>query len=172
MCKIELHTRQKKCCFFEHPKTLIQNRLDPQCLAGNSPTVCLKWWNYGMLFFSESCNGGCPWLWQLFSNEMIECSELSNSLCLAVIHTADMPLSSAQHCTVHHNTLQWPQLPASLKAVQGYLQFRIRVETSFALFTRQKAKFGLCSMQSILLFSRIFPETLPIIVSVLRGIWK
>lgn len=148
-------------------------RMDPQCLAENSQTACLKWWNYGMLFFHESCNGCCPWLWQLFPNEMIECSELSNSLCLAAIHAVDMPLSNAQHYTVHHNTLQRPQLPAFLKTAQGHPQFRIQVETSsFALFTQREAKFGLRSMQGILLFSRIFPEALHNIVSVLRGIWK
>lgn len=132
-------------------------------------------WSDGIMeccSFYESCNGCCPWLWQLFSNEMIECSELSNSLCLAIIHTADMPLSNAQCCTVHHNTLQWPQLPAFLKTAQGHLQFRIQVETSFALFMQHEAKFGLRSTQNILLLSRIFPEALHIIVSELRGIWK
>lgn len=134
----------------------------PIVFSWESPTACLKWWNYWMLLlFHESCNGCGPWFWPLFSNEMIECPELSNSFCLAVIHTMAMPPSHAQLCTVHHNTLQWPQLPAFLTKAQGHLQFRIQVETSsFALCRQHEAKFGWHSTQGIPIFSRIFCETL------------
>lgn len=147
---------KQKCCFCEVSQETNTEYAGFIVLAENSWTACLKWWNYWiLLFFHESYNGCWPRLWPLFSNEMIECSELSNSFCLAVFHTVDMPPSHAQCHTGHDNTLQWPQLPAFLKKAQGHLQFRIQVKTSsFALFGQHEAKFGLHSTQSILFFQQ------------------
>lgn len=132
-----------------------------------------------MLFFYESCNGCCPWLWPLFSYEMIECSELSDSFYLAFIHTVDVPLSNAQYCTVHHNTLQWPQLPASLKKKHKVI-FNLEFKWKLLLLLcsrNRRQKFSLHSTQSILFFSRFCVKHCITLICLLRiklrrGIWK